>query len=104
MKKRVVSTSEDSGITSYYKKQGDSIIIEDKQDVEGHLSFCREMRQRGIDVSSDSQLVATIPNIIIEKWNKELGDNCLKKEHQDFFVSKVNSPEFAAFKLTEGRV
>jgi len=70
MKKRIVGKDENSGITSYYKKQGDNIVIDNNQ---------------------------------VEKWNKELGDNCLKKEHQAFFMSKVNSPEFAAFKTIEGR-
>tara|TARA_R110002050_G_scaffold124575_3_gene243766 strand:+ start:2001 stop:2318 length:318 start_codon:yes stop_codon:yes gene_type:complete len=104
MKKRIISKSEDSGITSYFKKQGDQIIVENHQDTSGHAQVCKELREKNNGASGDFHLLASIPKIFINKWTQELGGaSPLKKENRDFLIAKINSSEFSDFKTTNGR-
>tara|TARA_R110000850_G_scaffold85419_1_gene183658 strand:+ start:170 stop:493 length:324 start_codon:yes stop_codon:yes gene_type:complete len=107
MKKRLIDIDENSGIKNYYVKQNDGTFgILQECDTDGHVKVNKELRKMNTSKKNEDRLLGSIPMIIIEKWNTELGkgQNCLDKEHRAFFKMKINSPEFAAFKLTKGKI
>jgi hypothetical protein len=77
------------------------------QDVEPILKACkRERNQHGKSPVRDKMLnpKADIPVVMIERWNKELGDNCLKPKYRDFLRRKLNDPDNKSFLLCPGKM
>jgi hypothetical protein len=93
------------GKTEIFHKDGDKFHIQIVQDVAPYLrqnAQSRGMQKQGW--KGDLHEVAAIPAVVIEQWNKELGDNCLKTKHRKFLVAKLNSNEFRDLRTKEGRL
>lgn len=105
MKKRLVDVCENTGIKTYYtKERDDKFTLVQEQNLDSYAKNSIEMRKMQKNNDNSDRLLAVVPPLLIEQWSKELGDNCTKKKHSEFLKIKLNSPEFAAFKLTEGKI
>lgn len=48
--------------------------------------------------------IASIPMSIIESWNQELGDNCLKKEYRPWFMAKIKDRNYSKLRVKGGKI
>jgi hypothetical protein len=48
--------------------------------------------------------IASIPIALVEQWNVELGDNCLKSVHRPWFMAKIRSRDFSKLRTVDGKV
>lgn len=46
---------------------------------------------------------ATIPNWLVTKWTREIGDDILKKRNEKELLKRVNHPDYAYLRTTHGR-
>ena len=46
---------------------------------------------------------ASIPNILVQLWSKEVGGNILSNEYKKELFERLNRPEYAYLKTTEGK-
>lgn len=106
MKKRLIDVDENTGIKNYFiKDRTGKIVVEQHQDTKEHVKHIKEMQKVSRENPSSSlKPLATIPAIFKEMWDKELGDDCFKKEHKEFLFMKLNSPEFSALKYNRGKI
>ena len=90
-----------------YDHTEDRFYIRSRQDVEPMLDANREDRLSGRDgytPSRDLQKVASIPNIVAEKWLREKGVNVLLPQHRDKVMQLLDDPEWAYLRTAKGRV
>ncbi len=46
---------------------------------------------------------ASIPNVILSKWSREVGGDILQKKYEKEFFKKLNHPDYAYLRTTSGR-
>jgi len=86
----------------------DVLVVKSVADVEPFLEKNKaEMRdaetgRRGYTPSRDLQKVASIPNIIIEKWMREDGINVFDPNHADKVLARLDSPEYLYLRTAPG--
>lgn len=96
-------------VTEIYKRDnGDSKFhIEIVQDVSKYLRKNRydqgEFR-RGSRWGKGMHKVASIPEVVLAEWWKELGDNPLAKHNRKWLIAKLNSNEFSLLRSRLGRL
>ena len=79
------------GVMELYHEQDTRAIIEqNKARQADKTKFKRQMRKKGGDVWH----YATIPNIVILKWKKELGVDLFNKNDEKKVMSLLNSPDY----------
>lgn len=83
-----------------------SFSLTQTQDVEdildGNKRLANEIdKKKGID--QNWWHYATIPNILIAKWSKEIGGDILAKENEKELFKRVNHPDYKYLKTTDGR-
>jgi len=88
----------------------DLLVVQSIADVEPFLEQNKaDMREaetgsRGYTPSRDLQRVASIPNIIIEKWLREDGINVFDDNDADKVLAKLDSPEYLFLRTAPGRL
>lgn len=82
----------------------DLVYVTHTQDVEGILSNNRALQNENKNKrAGEMQHVATIPNIIINKWLGE-GINIFDPEHAPLIARKLNDPDYQYLRTGGGRV
>jgi len=78
------------GVMELYHEQDCRPIIEaNKSRQADKTKFKRQMRK-----PSDIWHYASIPNIVIHKWKKELGVNLFDRNHEKKVMELLNSPDY----------
>ena len=90
----------------YHKDESNGKFhVELVQDVEKYLNANKtEINDESSNWKGDFHKVASIPEVVIAQWWKELGSNPLSKENKNWFIAKLNSSEFKSFRTKSGRV
>jgi hypothetical protein len=94
--------------TEFYGHGDDGVTIRRVQDVEGHIKSNLEDQAKGGNDLSFGRRVASIPNVIIEKWMKEEGLNIFDM-HKDPAIRravfrKLNDPEWRYLRTDNSRL
>jgi hypothetical protein len=74
------------------------------QDVEPVLDYAQELNSAGLGKTPDGWYVATIPLILIEKLQNELGVNILRPEGRDLLFKVLNDADYRKLRIAGGRV
>lgn len=109
--KRLVETNPDTGVSIYhhYDSETDETVIEEYQDCQPILERNKEANKNA-DLNKlnkeDMWHMATIPNIIINKWLIEDGIEVFSKDPgmMKKVRQKLNSPEWAYLRTRPGRI
>lgn len=92
----------------YHKDPGDGKFhIEVVQDVAQYLRSNKESQgdfRRGSKWGEGMHKVASVPEVVIAQWWKELGDNPLAKHNRKWLYAKLNSNEYSALRTRTGRI
>ena len=106
MKKLVEQRGDVSEI--YHKDPGENKFhIQIVQDVSQYLRSNREDQgnfRRGSKWGEGMHRVASIPEVVIAEWWKELGSNPLSKQNRKWLIAKLNSNEFSGLRTRTGRL
>ena len=79
--------------------------IEIAQDIEGYLNANKtERNAASSNWKGEWHKVASIPEVTLAQWWKELGSNPLSKENQKWLIAKINSCEYKYLRTKTGRV
>ena len=105
MKKRILDNDIERGVKNIMWKEDGKMIVQTVQDLEPHLKNAKELRKIS-DNTTNKGLFCTIPSHFIDLWSQELpaGARILSEEYREFLKEKINSPEFAKFRLKEGKI
>lgn len=105
--KRLVDINGDT-MEIFHKSPGDDKFhIEVVQDVAQYLRANRESQgnhRRRSSWGKGMHKVASIPQVVIEQWWRELGDNPLAKHNRKWLAAKLNSNEFSGLRTRVGRI
>lgn len=96
-----------SGIDHFLRTEGDgSIHVESHQDAAPFLDLNKAMytHNDGWNADRTGRRIATIPNILIQKWMEEEGWNALDPQYEDRLKAKLNSSEYLYLRTAPGRV
>lgn len=99
-----------SGIVeeTYYDESTDRLIIKRIADVEPHLDANKDAfnsYKKPTYRSETMNHVASIPNIIIEKWMKEEPPlNIYNPQHKKRLLQRLNDPEWKYLRTMPGRI
>jgi len=92
--------------SKYLFKDGD-LHVTRKQDVEPYLDFNKEMSGEAKKFAPTFRQIASIPNVVLEKWINDEGAPVLsmgKEEFSKFVRRKLEDPDWKYLKTTSGRV
>lgn len=96
------------GITETLHDDGDNqFTIKSVADVEPVVEAVKHLRDTSNDgrsASGDLYHVARVPMILVRKWNREYGCDVTLKENWELFKRLINSPEFKAFRIYQGKI
>ena len=105
--KRLVSNDGDVAEV-FHKSPGDNKFhIELVQDVAQYLRSNKESQgehRRGSKWGEGMHKVASIPEVVLQMWWKELGDDPLAKRNRKWLTAKLNSVEFSSLRTRVGRI
>jgi hypothetical protein len=85
----------------------DELLVMGQQDCTPILEHNKRLANNGEDGYSPSRelrRVASIPNILVEKWLKEEGINVFDRNDWPRVAAKLDSSEFAFLRTAPGRV
>lgn len=102
-------TETDGDVTEIYHKDphDDKFHVQIVQDVSQYLRMNKQDKDNsGTAFGSKSAFhkVASIPEVVVAQWWKELGSNPLSKENRKWLIAKLNSNEFERLKTKEVRI
>jgi len=89
------------------RQEPGNLIARRRQDVEPLLDRNKRFQNSGLDGYSptrDWKQVASIPNIILEKWLKEEGLRYWDSEHRDRLIKKLDDPEWQYLRTGTGKI
>lgn len=96
------------GITETLYEEGENqFIIKSICDIEpvlNEIKYLRETSNEGKSQSGDLYHVAKIPKIFVLRWNREYGVDVLSKENWPLLKRLLESPEFKAFRIYQGKI
>lgn len=92
---------------AHYDPNEDRMVLETVQDVEPYLERNKRLANEGDGYSKTREWrrVASIPNVIIEKWMREEGANVFqmdRKEFSAFIKKKLMDPDYR-YLVTSGK-
>lgn len=91
--------------TRFYRESDGGFTIQSRQDVEPILDRNKEL-QNTEQRSDWGRHIASIPNIIIDKWSKDHGVNLMalpKDEFARFVKRKLDDPDWKWLRTDQGR-
>lgn len=103
--KRLLSSHDDVKEIYHKDPHDDKIHIQIVQDVAGYIKANQDqfnVTDKHTTWKGDFHKVASIPEVVLAKWQKELGDNPLKKENESWLIAKLNSREFYRLRTRAG--
>jgi hypothetical protein len=79
-------------ITETFHKTDSGFVIKTSQDVEPILNQAKleKSHDPGNYRNKNYHLEAIIPDVVIEQWRKELGDDPLASRNRKWFLAKLN--------------
>lgn len=93
------------GISTYFKSDGGKNYIRRVSDVQANLDKnAQEKSNSSSGWKGDWHKVASIPLIVIEQWQKELGEDPLAKRNRKWLIAKLNNSDFGKLRTKEGRL
>ena len=96
------------GITETLHQDGEhQFTIKSVADVEPvveNVKRLRETSNEGKSASGELYHVARVPVILVRKWSREYGVDVLAKENWPLFKRLIESPEFKAFRIYQGKL
>ena len=99
--------SSDGDVTEIFHKEDGKIHIEMIQDVDKYLKSNAEqfnITEKGTTWKGDMHKVATVPEVVLAQWWKELGSNPLSKENRPWLMARLNSREFYKMRTRAGHL
>lgn len=96
-----------SGVATRLHRGSDgTLTFERTQDCEPILERNKALQNDGdgYSPSRDLRRVASIPNVVIEKWLNEDGINLFDPAHADAVRRKLNDPEWRHLRTAPGQV
>lgn len=99
-------TEKQGDVTEIYHKDphDDKFHVEIVQDVSQYLKANKEDRDHsGTKFSNKSAFhkVASIPEVVVAQWWKELGSNPLSVENRKWLIAKLNSSDYPKLKTKD---
>lgn len=91
----------DTWETYEYDENDDQVIVKRFQDVEPILNLNKRMQTMPWSRAETMWHAASIPNIIAEKWLRELGVNVLRRDHWPAVRRLLNSNEYRYLRARE---
>lgn len=94
-------------VQEVYHRDGDKIHIQTYQDVAQYLRTNREdmgQHRARSHYGEGMHRVASIPEVVLAQWWKELGSNPLAKQNRKWLISKLNSNEFVGLRTRPGKL
>jgi hypothetical protein len=110
MDKRLFDYDPFSGIRTdfHYDDLTDTSYLETWQDVEPILELNKYLQNHEVNgwlsKAREMRFVASIPNVIIEKWMNEKGINVFDKDHWPAVKRLLNDPEWRYLRTALGRL
>ncbi len=109
MQRRLIDRDLQSGVAEYhhYDSSTDRTVIETVQDVAPILERNKALQKTeggGWSPSRDMRRAATIPDIIILKWRKELGIDVFNRDHWPAVKRLLNSSEWRYLRSAPGHL
>ena len=107
MPDRIHLLTTEQGIRHEWEDHEDgTYTVHSSQDVEPILDLNKAMANHndGYSPSRELRRVATIPNILINKWLVEEGWNALDPANGDKLASKLNSSDYLYLRTAPGRL
>ena len=96
------------GITETLHEDGENqYTIKSVADVEPVVEAVKQLRltsNDGRSKSGDLYHVARIPEILVRKWTREYGVDVMCKENWPLLKRLIESPEFKAFRIYQGKI
>lgn len=84
---------------------GDNMTQNRMQDVEPILDYCAAMRSVGAVGSREMKYAISLPKVFVEKYIADHGITLHEFEvNPDHLRRIINSPEFSAFRIWQGKV
>ena len=96
-----------SGITETLHQDGESdFTIKMTADVQPVIEQIKRIRQVSDGKSKSGELyhVARVPEILVRQWNIQYGCDVTAKENFGLFERLLDSPEFKAFRIYQGKL
>ncbi|MEK0326370.1 MAG: hypothetical protein QQN63_11770 [Nitrosopumilus sp.] len=102
---RILEVRGDITETYHYDESTGKSYISTSQKVKPYLDANAEkMKNDTGNWKGEMHHIASIPMSIIENWNQELGDNCLKKEFRPWFMAKIKDREYSKLRVKGGKL
>jgi hypothetical protein len=106
MTKWLSLSDSDADVKRGFAKEDGKIVVRHTQDVEPILrenAILREMTD-GYSPSKDLLHIASIPEIVLEKWYREEGLCLLDRNHWPAIMKKLRSSEYAYLRTSNKRI
>ena len=84
------------GISTYYKREGDTGILTEVQDIEPFLEVNKRIADAH-DKKSNFWYVGDVPLTICHQWANECGKKMFTKEWQEYAKKQLNHSDYRKF-------
>ena len=89
----------------HFDESSGKSIIQIVQDVDHYLKQIEKEKQHSVSGwKGDLHKVATVPLVLVERWNQEFKCNILDKKNRHLLMLKLKDPEFKKLRVKEGRL
>jgi len=105
--KEIIDASTDAYEIYHKDPHDDKFHIQVVQNVAPYLKANREQynaTEKGTNWGGSMHKVASIPEVVLADWWKELGSNPLSKENRKWLISKLNNRDFYRLRTRAGRI
>jgi hypothetical protein len=100
-----------TGITEHFGQLDGKNVVKRTQNVDGIVDETRsKLSAESSGWKGEFHHVASIPLIVIDQWREELkakgvsNPDPLARDNKSYFIAKINSSDFSAFRTKSGRV
>lgn len=108
MPERIIDIVDGVTTTHEYDAATDTSIVRRHQDVEAILEANKALQNADdkgwVSRSREMRRVASIPNVIIEKWRIEKGIDVFNPNHKEAVKRLLNDPEWLYLRTGPGRI
>jgi hypothetical protein len=104
--KRLLDFDPLTGTSTWFVEDESGFSIVGEQNVDGVIEHNKRLQNEVDDKKAIKKgwwKYASIPNIFIEKWSKEIGGDILARENSKELFKRLNHPDYKLLKTTHGR-